>query len=193
MSIFQRMKPLEADTVGSIAGALWVLRGLWVSCCSSRVRTSPSLILARAESRHKEFAICAALGAGRLRLLRQFLTEGVLVAVAGGALGTAVGFGGLRALLAANPDGIPRALEISVDWRVLLFTLGVSLLTGLAVGLAPLIYLRTAVLTLSLKEGHHRATPGSARARVRSGLVMAEVARGGARRRRGRLLRTFRS
>jgi putative ABC transport system permease protein len=171
-----QMKPLEADTVGSVAGALWVLQGavgfvLLIACANLA-----NLILARAESRHKEFAICAALGAGRLRLLRQFLTEGVLVAVTGGALGTAVGFGELHALLAANPDGIPRALEITVDWRVLLFTLGVSLLTGLAVGLAPLIHLRTAVLTLSLKEGNHRATPGSARARVRSGLVMAEVA-----------------
>ena len=78
-----------------------------------------NLILARAESRQKEFAIRSALGAGRWRLLRQFLTEGVLLAIVGGALGAALGFAGLRALLAANPDSIPRALEVALDWKVL--------------------------------------------------------------------------
>ena len=82
----------------------------------------------------------------------------------------------MRALLAANPDSIPRALEIALDWKVLLFTLGVSIVTGLVFGMAPLLHLREQVVTISLKEGGQRATAGSARARVRSGLVMAEVA-----------------
>ena len=125
-----------------------------------------NLILARAESRQQEFAIRSALGAGRWRLLRQFLTEGVLLALVGGALGAAIGFGGLRALLAANPDSIPRALEIALDWKVLLFTLGVSILTGLIFGMAPLLHLREQVVTISLKEGGQRATAGSARARA---------------------------
>jgi putative ABC transport system permease protein len=162
--------------VGSIGTALWVLQGavgfvLLIACANLA-----NLILARSESRQKEFAIRSALGAGRWRLLRQFLTEGVLLAVVGGGLGAAIGFAGVRAMLAANPESIPRALEISLDWKVLAFTLAVSLVTGLVFGMAPLLHLREQVVTISLKEGGQRATAGSARARLRSGLVMAEVA-----------------
>ncbi len=171
-----QMHPMKSDMVGTIGTALWVLQGavgfvLLIACANLA-----NLILARAESRQREFAIRSALGAGRFRLLRQFLTEGVLLALVGGALGAAIGFGGLRALLAANPDSIPRALEIALDWKVLLFTLGVSIVTGLLFGMAPLLHLREQVVTVSLREGGYRATAGSARARVRSGLVMAEVA-----------------
>ncbi|HTM25226.1 MAG TPA: ABC transporter permease [Vicinamibacterales bacterium] len=171
-----QLQPMKRDMVGSIAAALWVLQGavgfvLLIACANLA-----NLILARAESRQREFAIRSALGAGRWRLLRQFLTEGMLLALAGGALGTALGFGGVHALLAANPDSIPRAMEITLDWKVLLFTLGVSILAGLVFGMAPLLHLREEVVTISLKEGGQRATAGSTRARVRSGLVMAEVA-----------------
>jgi predicted permease len=171
-----QMQPMKTDMVGNIGTALWVLQGavgfvLLIACANLA-----NLILARAESRQKEFAIRSALGAGRWRLLKQFLAEGVILALAGGALGAAVGLAGLRALLAANPESIPRALEIALDWKVLLFTLGVSIVTGLVFGMAPLLHLREHVVTIALKEGGQRATAGSARARVRSGLVMAEVA-----------------
>jgi putative ABC transport system permease protein len=171
-----QMHPMKTDMVGSIGTALWVLQGavgfvLLIACANLA-----NLILARSESRQKEFAIRSALGAGRWRLLRQFLTEGVLLAIVGGALGAAIGFAGVRAMLAANPESIPRALEISLDWKVLAFTLGVSLVTGLVFGMAPLLHLREQVVSISLKEGGQRATAGSARARLRSGLVMAEVA-----------------
>ena len=170
-----QMSPMKTDMVGGIGTALWVLQGavgfvLLIACANLA-----NLILARAESRQKEFAIRSALGAGRWRLLRQFLTEGVLLAIVGGALGAALGFAGLRALLAANPDSIPRALEIALDWKVLLFTLGISILTGLIFGMAPLVHLREQVVSISLKEGGQRSTAG-ARTRVRSGLVMTEVA-----------------
>jgi putative ABC transport system permease protein len=162
--------------VGGINTALWVLQGavgfvLLIACANLA-----NLVLARSESRQKEFAIRSALGAGRWRLLRQFLTEGVLLALAGGALGAVVGFGGLRALLASNPESIPRSLEIALDWKVLAFTAAVSVITGLVFGMAPLLHLREQVVALTLKDGGQRATAGSARARVRSGLVMAEVA-----------------
>jgi len=171
-----QMHPMKADLVGSIGTALWVLQGavgfvLLIACANLA-----NLILARAESRQREFAIRSALGASRFRLLRQFLTEGVLLSLVGGALGAAIGFGGLRTLLAANPDSIPRSLEISLDWKVLLFTPAVSVLTGLIFGMAPLLHLREQAVTSALKEGGQRSTAGSARARVRSGLVMVEVA-----------------
>ena len=171
-----QMQSMKADMVGSIATALWVLQGavgfvLLIACANLA-----NLILARAESRQKEFAIRSALGAGRWRLLQQFLAEGVLLALIGGVIGTAIGFAGVRALLAANSDSIPRALEIALDWKVLIFTFAVSVLTGLVFGMAPLLHLREQVVSITLKEGGQRATAGSARARVRSGLVMAEVA-----------------
>jgi putative ABC transport system permease protein len=171
-----QMEPLKQEMIGNIGTALWVLQGavgfvLLIACANLA-----NLILARAESRQKEFAIRSALGAGRWRLLRQFLTEGVLLAIVGGALGAALGFAGLRAMLAANPDSIPRALEIALDWKVLAFAFVISIVTGLIFGMAPLLHLREQVVTISLKEGGQRSTAGSARARVRSGLVMAEVA-----------------
>jgi putative ABC transport system permease protein len=171
-----RLDGLQDDLVGGIRTALLVLQGavgfvLLIACANLA-----NLLLARAESRQKEFAIRSALGAGRWRLLRQFLTEGVVLALIGGVLGAAIGFAGLRALIASNPDSIPRATEIALDPAVLVFTVVVSVLTGLLFGLAPLLHLREQVVSVSLKESGQRTTAGSARARVRGGLVMAEVA-----------------
>jgi predicted permease len=171
-----RLDGLQDDLVGGIRTALLVLQGavgfvLLIACANLA-----NLLLARAESRQKEFAIRSALGAGRWRLLRQFLTEGVVLALIGGVLGAAIGFAGLRALIASNPDSIPRATEIALDPAVLVFTVVVSVLTGLLFGMAPLLHLREQVVSVSLKESGQRTTAGSARARVRGGLVMAEVA-----------------
>ena len=110
-----RLDGLQDDLVGSFRTALWVLQGavgfvLLIACANLA-----NLMLARAESRQREFAIRSALGAGRWRLLRQFLTEGIVLALAGGALGAALGFVGLKALLAANPESLPRSGEIALD------------------------------------------------------------------------------
>ncbi len=125
-------------------------------------------MLARAESRQREFAIRSALGAGRWRLLRQFLTEGIVLALVGGGLGAALGFGGLRALVAANPESLPRSGEIALDPRVLVFTLVVSLLTGVIFGLSPLLHLRERIVNSSLKESGQRSTASAGRTWVRA-------------------------
>ena len=183
---------LQDDMIGGIRKALWVLQGavgfvLLIACANLA-----NLLLARAESRQREFAIRSALGAGRGRILRQFLTEGVLLALIGGAVGVALAFGGLRALLAADPDSIPRAADISLDPVVLAFTVVVSVVTGILFGMAPLLNLRQQTVNMTLKESGQRSTAGATRARVRSGLVAAEVALGrGAGHRRGAVAAQF--
>ena len=171
-----RLDGLQEDLVGGIATALWVLQGAVAFVLLIACANLANLLLARAESRQKEFAIRSALGAGRIRLLRQFLTEGMLLALMGGTLGVALGVAGLRAMLAANPESLPRAANVVLDPVVLLFTLMVSVVTGALFGMAPLLHLRERTVTLSLKEAGQRSTANAARARLRSGLVMGEVA-----------------
>ena len=167
---------LQDEVVGRARSSLWILQGavgfvLLIACANLA-----NLLLARAESRHKEFAIRAALGAGRGRLLRQFITEGIMLSVVGGALGLFLAWTGVRALLEANPDSVPRAAEIALDANVLLFTLAIAVATGIVFGLAPLLHLGQGSMSLALKEGGARTTATSSRNRVRRGLVVAEVA-----------------
>src|SRR5262249_27214310 len=129
--------PLYREMVGRSQQMLLVLLGavglvLLIACVNAA-----NLLLARATTRQREIAVRAALGAGRLRLVRQLLTESVMIALSGAALGCALAAGGVRALVALLPAGFPRASEIRLDPVVFAFTLAIALATGLIFGLVP--------------------------------------------------------
>src|SRR5687767_14773329 len=171
-----QMHAVQEQIVGAASRAIWVLQAavgfvLLIACANLA-----NLMLARAETRHREFAVRTALGAGRSRLVRQFMTEGVLLSIIGGALGLLLARAGVQALIRLYPTSLPRTAEVTVDPAVLLFTLGVSVLTGIIFGLAPLMHTRVKGLALALKEGGAKGATGAARHHVRRGLVMAEVA-----------------
>jgi putative ABC transport system permease protein len=138
-----------------------------------------NLLLVRATGRKREIAIRATLGAGRARIMRQLLTESVVLSLAGGALGLALGMIAVRALLAVNPGNIPRIGEtgagVTLDWRVLLFTLAVSVGTGVLFGLIPAIGASRADLSATLKESGGRTGSGFRQNKARSLLVITEV------------------
>jgi putative ABC transport system permease protein len=170
-----QMEPVQDEIVGSASRTIWVMQAavglvLLIACANLA-----SLLLARAETRHREFAVRTALGAGSGRLLRQFITEGVLLSLTGGAIGLVLARVGVKALIRWYPTSLPRTSEVAVDSAVLLFTLGVSVATGIVFGLAPLAHTRVKRLATALKEGAKGAS-GAARHRVRRALVMAEVA-----------------
>lgn len=168
---------VKQDIVGNVTTALWVLQGavgfvLLIACANLA-----NLLLSRAETRQREFALRAALGAGVGRMLRQFVTEGVILALAASAAGIGLAYAGLQAIISTNADGIPLAATIAIDGRVLLFTLGVAILTGFIFGLAPLALARGLDLNSTLKDaGTRGGSGGPGGKRVRNVLVVAEVA-----------------
>jgi putative ABC transport system permease protein len=136
-----------------------------------------NLTLARSTSREREVAIRASVGAGRWRLARQFLTENVLLSVIGGILGVALGYALMAGLKAAVPPfSLPAEADIRLDLRVLLFAAALSIVTGLIFGLAPAIQATRSDLANSMKEGGRGSGTGTAKQRLRSGLVVTEVA-----------------
>lgn len=171
-----QLAPLRDEVIGNVSRALWILQGAVVLVLLIACANVANLLLVRAEGRHKEFAIRTALGAGRGRILRQFMAEGLVLTVVGAALGLALAHWGLNALLAANPESIPRAAEIAIDPRVLLFTSVVAILTATIFGLAPLLHLGQGAVAAAIKEGGTRSTASITRHRVRRGLVAAEIA-----------------
>ena len=135
-----------------------------------------NLLLSKSGSRGREIAVRLAVGASRWQLLRQLVTESMLMALAGGALGLALASAGMGSLLAMAPSSLPRVSDIRLDARIFAFTFGVSLLTGVLFGLAPAIYATRTNLIETLKEGEGRASAGGRRSRFRKGLVAGEFA-----------------
>jgi putative ABC transport system permease protein len=170
--------PIVKDTVRLYDTALWVMMGavgfvLLIACANVA-----NLMLARASGRQKEIALRSALGASRWRIIRQLLTESVIVALIGGVLGILIGFWGIDALRAANPGDAARFApgwyQLGINFPVLAFTIALSVFSGIVFGLAPALQVSKPNLNGSLKEGS-RQTSGSTH-RLRSSLVVFEVA-----------------
>jgi putative ABC transport system permease protein len=171
-----QMTPVQQQLVGSASRAIWVLQAAVAFVLLIACANLANLLLARAETRHREFAVRTALGAGRGRLLRQFMTEGVLLSIVGGILGLLLARAGVQALIQLYPTSLPRTSEVTVDPAVLVFTFAVSVLTGVVFGLAPLMHTKVSGLVTALKEGGAKGATGAARHHVRRALVVAEVA-----------------
>ncbi len=167
---------LHEETVRSIRPALLVLFGsvffvLLIACANLA-----NLLLSRSTARQKEFAVRTALGASRYRLVRQLLTESVILALAGGGLGLLIAVWGLEGLRALSPGNIPRMREVSIDASVLAFTFIISLVVGIIFGLVPALRASKTDLNESLKEGGKGSAEGSRGNRVRSLLIASEIA-----------------
>ncbi|HKO12056.1 MAG TPA: ABC transporter permease [Acidobacteriaceae bacterium] len=169
------VNPLYSEVVGATRQMLLVLLGavgivLLIACANAA-----NLLLARASVRQREIAVRLALGAPRLRVIRQLLTESLIISLAGGVLGLGLAFGGVRALVALLPADFPRAHDIHVSLSVLAFTLAISVLTGLVFGLAPAMQASRTDPKQGLQQNARTTTASRHQNRLRSALVVGEV------------------
>jgi putative ABC transport system permease protein len=170
------VRPLDVDVVGNIGSMLWILLGtvglvLLVACANVA-----NLFLVRAEARQQELAVRLALGAEARQVAWQLMSESLLVALAGGVLGTALAYGGIQLLLFLQPAQLPRLNEITLDPIVLLFTLGISIIAGLLFGAIPILKYARPHMASALKDSSRGSSEGRERHRARNSLVVAQVA-----------------
>jgi putative ABC transport system permease protein len=171
-----KLYPLQDQVVGPMRTGLWILLGavtlvLLIACANLTI-----MLLARAASREREMAIRVALGASLKRMLRQLLTESVLVSILGGAAGLLLAIWAIDLLRMIGAQTVPRLREVNLDLNVLAMTFGVAVGTGILFGLVPAVVSAKPELTEALKEGGRGSTAGAHRNRLRNALIVAETA-----------------
>jgi predicted permease len=174
------VETLQSALVNNARSTLWVMVGAVAFVLLIACANVANLLLVRATTRKREIAIRAALGAGRARLVRQLLTESVVLAALGGVFGLLIGTFGIRALLSVNRAGLPRigmdGSGVSMDWRVVLFTVAATIGTGILIGLIPALQGSRVDLNTTIKESASRSGSGFRQNKTRSVLVVLEVA-----------------
>jgi len=171
-----RLRPIREELFGFIQRPLLLLQGAVAFVLLIACANIAALLMARASSRQTEVAVRAALGAGRSRIIRQFLTESMVLSMFGGILGIALAWAGVRALVGMAPSWLPRLHAIGMDARVLAFSVAVSLLTGLLFGVIPAVQGSRATIVESVKDATRGGTAGVSRARLRGVLVAGQLA-----------------
>lgn len=168
--------PLQDSIIGNVRPLLIVMLGAVLFVLLIAAVNVANLLLARAAARNREMVLRSALGASRGRIVAQLLTESCLLSLIAGALGLGIAYAGIRLLVRWNPGNLPRIEDVHIEGTVLLFTLGVSLLTGIVFGLVPALHSMRADLNVALKDGDRGSSGSAAERRTGNILVVAEIA-----------------